>query len=130
MNFQACNPETTNSSSMHPDSRRQQKTIRLEVAQPLAIDLHLSLESRKEVVEVSTLPEVLHTDKASVGEVVELAGVGTDDRQLYRNVDWPTPFSSDVHHCSMCCAGACGSKSVTVKRSPTPPRPVLPFAGK
>jgi len=49
----------------------QQKTVRLEVAQRLAIDLHLSVESRKEVVEVSTLPEVLHTNDASTGEVVE-----------------------------------------------------------
>jgi hypothetical protein len=49
----------------------QQKAISLEVAQRLAIDLHLSVESRKEVVEVSTVPEVLHTNEATVGEVVE-----------------------------------------------------------
>src|SRR5207247_11014726 len=34
---------------------------------------HLSVESRKEVVEVSTLPEVLHTDEVSIGEVGEPA---------------------------------------------------------
>jgi hypothetical protein len=49
----------------------QHQKLRLEVAQRLAVDLRLSVETHKETVEVSTLPEVLHTNEASVGEVVE-----------------------------------------------------------
>ena len=49
----------------------QRQALRLEVAQKLAVDLRLPLESRKEVVEVSSLPEVIHTNEAAIGEVVE-----------------------------------------------------------
>ncbi|HEX6805732.1 MAG TPA: carboxypeptidase regulatory-like domain-containing protein [Terriglobales bacterium] len=45
--------------------------LRLEVAQKLAIDVRLNVESRKEVVEVSNAPEVIHTNEAAIGEVVE-----------------------------------------------------------
>jgi carboxypeptidase family protein len=49
----------------------QRQTLRLEVAQKLAVDTRLPLESHKEVVEVSSLPEVIHTNEATIGEVVE-----------------------------------------------------------
>jgi hypothetical protein len=49
----------------------QRQRIQLEVAQRLAIDLHLTVESHKETVEVSALPEVIHTNDAAIGEVVE-----------------------------------------------------------
>ena len=49
----------------------QRQTLRLEVAQKLAVDIRLPLESRKEVVEVSSTPEVIHTNEAAIGEVVE-----------------------------------------------------------
>ena len=45
--------------------------LRLEVAQRLTIDLQLGVEERKETVEIRDVPEVLHTNEASVGEVVE-----------------------------------------------------------
>ena len=49
----------------------QKQRIHLEVAQRLTIDLHLTVESAKEAVEVSSAPEILHTNDASIGEVVE-----------------------------------------------------------
>jgi len=49
----------------------QRQPIRLEVAQRLAVDLRLNVESHKETVEVSALTEVIHTDDAATGEVVE-----------------------------------------------------------
>ena len=49
----------------------QHQTLRLEVAQNLAVDVRLALESRKEVVEVSNVPEVIHANEAAIGEVVE-----------------------------------------------------------
>jgi len=53
----------------------QSQKVRLEVAQRLAIDLRLSVESRKESVEVSGAPEVIHTNEAALGEVVEPTSV-------------------------------------------------------
>ena len=53
----------------------QRQHLRLEVAQKLAIDLKLSVESRKEAVEVSGIPEVIHTNDASIGEVVEPSAI-------------------------------------------------------
>ena len=47
------------------------KSIQLEVAQRLAIDISLRVESRKEAVEVSSVPEAIHTNDAALGEVVE-----------------------------------------------------------
>jgi hypothetical protein len=49
----------------------QQRSLRLEVAQKLAVDLSLSVESIKETVEVGSSAEVIHTTEAAVGEVVE-----------------------------------------------------------
>jgi len=49
----------------------QRKDLRLEVAQRLLIDLQLGVETHKETVEISDVPEVLHTNEASIGEVVE-----------------------------------------------------------
>lgn len=53
----------------------QSQKVRLEVAQRVAIDLRLSVESRKESVEVSGAPEVIHTNEAALGEVVEPTSV-------------------------------------------------------
>lgn len=53
----------------------QKQSVHLEVAQRLAIDLRLSVESKKEVVEVNAAPEAIHTNEAAVGEVVENASV-------------------------------------------------------
>lgn len=47
------------------------QSVRLEVAQKLAIDLKLTVESRKESVQVSGNAEVIHTNDAALGEVVE-----------------------------------------------------------
>ena len=49
----------------------QRQNLRLEVAQRAAIDLRLNVESRKEVVEITDIPEVIHTNDAAIGEVVE-----------------------------------------------------------
>jgi hypothetical protein len=49
----------------------QKHAVRLEVAQKVAIDLRLGVESRKETVDVSSTAEVIHTNEAAVGEVVE-----------------------------------------------------------
>ncbi|PYV82539.1 MAG: hypothetical protein DMG93_11565 [Acidobacteria bacterium] len=49
--------------------------VRLEVAQKLAIDLSLTVESRKESVNVTGNPEVIHTNDAALGEVVEPASI-------------------------------------------------------
>lgn len=53
----------------------QKQNVHLEVAQKVAIDLSLSVESKKEVVEVNAAPEVIHTNEAALGEVVENASV-------------------------------------------------------
>jgi hypothetical protein len=45
--------------------------LQLEVAQRLAIDIRLQVESRKDVLEVSSAPEAIHTNEAALGEVVE-----------------------------------------------------------
>jgi hypothetical protein len=49
--------------------------LQLEVAQRLAIDIKLQVESRKEAVEVSSVPEAIHTNDAALGEVVEPTSV-------------------------------------------------------
>jgi Carboxypeptidase regulatory-like domain len=49
----------------------QRKDLRLEVAQRLVIDLELGVETHKETVEIRDVPEVLHSNEASIGEVVE-----------------------------------------------------------
>ena len=49
--------------------------LQLEVAQRLAIDIRLQVESRKEAVEVSSIPEAIHTADAAIGEVVEPTSV-------------------------------------------------------
>jgi Carboxypeptidase regulatory-like domain len=49
--------------------------LQLEVAQRLAIDIRLQVESRKEAVDVSSVPEAIHTTEAAVGEVVEPTSV-------------------------------------------------------
>ena len=49
----------------------QRQNLRLEVGQRAAIDLRLNLEARKEVVEITDVPEVIHTNEAAIGEVVE-----------------------------------------------------------
>lgn len=49
--------------------------LQLEVAQRLAIDIRLQVESRKEAVEVSSVPEAIHTNEAALGEVVEPASI-------------------------------------------------------
>ena len=53
----------------------QTQNIHLEVAQKLAIDLSLAVESKKETVEVKAMPEVIHTNDAALGEVVENTSV-------------------------------------------------------
>jgi Carboxypeptidase regulatory-like domain len=53
----------------------QTQRLRLEVAQKLAIDLRLTVESRKESVNVTSNPEVIHTNEAALGEVVEPASI-------------------------------------------------------
>jgi hypothetical protein len=45
--------------------------LELEVAQHLAIDIRLEVETRKDIVEVSSAPEAVHTNEAALGEVVE-----------------------------------------------------------
>ena len=45
--------------------------LQLEVAQQLAVDIRLHVESQKETVEVSGIPEAIHTNEAALGEVVE-----------------------------------------------------------
>ncbi len=47
------------------------QSLQLEVAQQLAVDIRLQVESHKETVEVSGVPEAIHTNEAAVGEVVE-----------------------------------------------------------
>jgi len=49
--------------------------LRLEVAQRLAIDIRLQVESQKEAVEVTGVPEAIHTNEAAVGEVIEPTSV-------------------------------------------------------
>jgi Carboxypeptidase regulatory-like domain len=49
--------------------------LQLEVAQRLAIDIRLQVESHKEAVEVTGVPEAIHTNEAAVGEVVEPAAI-------------------------------------------------------
>ena len=49
--------------------------LQLEVAQRLAIDIRLQVESRKEAVEVSSVPAAIHTNEAALGEVVEPTSV-------------------------------------------------------
>ncbi len=49
----------------------RKQSVRLEVAQKLAMDLRLSVESHKETVDVSGNAEVIHTNEAALGEVVE-----------------------------------------------------------
>ena len=51
------------------------QALQLEVAQRLAIDIRLQLESRKEAVEVSDTLEALHVAEAAVGEVIEPTSV-------------------------------------------------------
>src|SRR5262249_40396585 len=51
------------------------QALRLEVAQRLAVDIRLQVESRKEAVEGSAVPEALHTTEAAVGEVIEPTSV-------------------------------------------------------
>jgi hypothetical protein len=53
----------------------QKQPVRLEVAQKLAIDLRLSVASNKERVDVSGNGEVIHTNEAALGEVVEPASI-------------------------------------------------------
>jgi Carboxypeptidase regulatory-like domain len=47
------------------------QNVRFEVAQKAAIDVRLTVESHRETVDVSTIPEVIHTNEAATGEVVE-----------------------------------------------------------
>jgi hypothetical protein len=47
------------------------QSLQLEVAQRLAIDVSLKLESKREAVEVSSTPEAIRTNEAAIGEVVE-----------------------------------------------------------
>ena len=54
-----------------PGFGRSAQPLQLEVAQHLAIDIRLQVESRKDVVEVSSAPEAIHTNEAALGEVVE-----------------------------------------------------------
>jgi len=51
------------------------QALQLEVAQRLAIDIRLTVESRKEAVEVGGTPEAIHTNDAALGEVVEPTSV-------------------------------------------------------
>src|SRR6266536_3601881 len=58
-----------------PDFGTSAQPLQLEVAQRLAVDIRLQVESRKEAVEVSSIPEAIHTTEASVGEVIEPTSV-------------------------------------------------------
>lgn len=58
-----------------PGFASKKQKISLEVGQQLAIDLKLGVESKKEVVEVNAAPEVIHTNAAALGEVVEPASI-------------------------------------------------------
>jgi hypothetical protein len=58
-----------------PDFGTSAQPLQLEVAQRLAVDIRLQVESRKEAVEVSSVPEAIHTTEAAVGEVVEPTSV-------------------------------------------------------
>lgn len=49
----------------------QRQQLRLEVAQRLTVDFQLGVATHEETLEIKDLPEVLHTNEASVGEVVE-----------------------------------------------------------
>jgi hypothetical protein len=49
--------------------------LRLEVAQRLAIDIRLQVESQKEAVEVTGAQEAIHTNEAALGEVIEPTSV-------------------------------------------------------
>jgi hypothetical protein len=51
------------------------QALELEVAEHLAIDIRLQVESRKEAIEVSSAPEAIHTNEAALGEVVEQQSV-------------------------------------------------------
>lgn len=51
------------------------QSVQLEVAQRLTIDIRLKVESNKEAVEVSGIPEAIRTNEAAVGEVVEPASI-------------------------------------------------------
>jgi hypothetical protein len=51
------------------------QSIQLEVAQRLALDITLKVESHQEAVEVSSIPEAIRTNDAAVGEVVEQTSV-------------------------------------------------------
>ena len=54
-----------------PGFGTSRQPLQLEVAQQLAVDIRLQVESQKETVEVSGVPEAIHTNEAAVGEVVE-----------------------------------------------------------
>ena len=56
---------------MAPGFGTSAQPLQLEVAQQLAVDIRLQVESQKETVEVSGIPEAIHTNEAAVGEVVE-----------------------------------------------------------
>src|SRR6266516_4518804 len=51
------------------------QSLGLEVAQRLAVDIRLQVESRKEAIEVISTPEAIHTTEAATGEVVEHTSV-------------------------------------------------------
>jgi len=50
-----------------PDFGTSAQPLQLEVAQRLAVDIRLQVESRKEAVEVSSAPEAIHTTEVAVG---------------------------------------------------------------
>ena len=58
-----------------PGFTPERQDIRLEVAQKLALDLRLAVASRKETVEVRSTTDVIHTNEAALGEVIEPASV-------------------------------------------------------
>jgi hypothetical protein len=51
------------------------QSIQLEVAQRMALDITLKVESHQEAVEVTSIPEAIRTNDAAVGEVVEQTSV-------------------------------------------------------
>ena len=60
---------------MAPGFGASAQALQLEVAQRLAVDIQLQVESRKEALEISSAPEAIHTTEASVGEVIESTSI-------------------------------------------------------
>ncbi|MCU1270195.1 MAG: TonB-dependent receptor [Acidobacteriaceae bacterium] len=60
-----------------PEFGTSVQPLQLEVAERLAIDIRLQVESHQEAVEVTGVPEAIHTNEAAVGEVIEPTAIAS-----------------------------------------------------